>query len=208
MTFSSLIFGNNKFFTFNRSFKQFKKALLEYRNTPRFDGLSPAQWFFGRRQRTEAVALPSAYDRINDSEISEHESRRREEMEKRKINVDQSSKSLPALSVGTQVIVQNPITKRWDSTAVITKKRNDRSYTIRNESGKFYLRNRKFLRPKNQVPIHSVEPALEDSSRTNLPQRPILKQKHHMDQPLRRSTRVRRIRFSSGPREALDGQDF
>jgi hypothetical protein len=40
------------------SLLEFQKALMEYRNTPRFDGLSPAQWYLGRRQRTDAAALP------------------------------------------------------------------------------------------------------------------------------------------------------
>ena len=36
--------------------KQFQQALRNYRNCPRYDRLSPAQWYFGRRQRTEAAA--------------------------------------------------------------------------------------------------------------------------------------------------------
>ena len=32
--------------------------LREWRNTPRYDGLSPAQGLYGRRQRTEAVVIP------------------------------------------------------------------------------------------------------------------------------------------------------
>ena len=123
----------------------------------------------------------------NFSKIHEHESRRREEIDKRKTCADESSKSLPTLSVGTKVIVQNPITKRWDSTAVITKRRSERSYTIRNESGKFYLRNRKFLRPK----IHSTD---QTSNDLDVPRPSILKREDSIQLP-RRSTRHRRISF-------------
>ena len=49
----------------------FKSAMLEYRNTPRIDGLSPAQWYLGRRQRTSAVAAPKAYKRINNDALEE-----------------------------------------------------------------------------------------------------------------------------------------
>ena len=42
--------------------KDFGKALLEYRNTPRIDGLSPAQWYLGRRQRTNVVVNPKVYE--------------------------------------------------------------------------------------------------------------------------------------------------
>ncbi len=48
-----------------KTYVDFRRALLEYRNTLRYNGLSPAQWYNGRRQRTEAVALPSAYDRLS-----------------------------------------------------------------------------------------------------------------------------------------------
>jgi hypothetical protein len=41
---------------------EFRRALREWRNTPWFEGLSPAQWYLGRRQRTDAAALPEAYD--------------------------------------------------------------------------------------------------------------------------------------------------
>ena len=34
----------------SRNWNKFRRALREYRNTPQFDGLSPAQWLFGHRQ--------------------------------------------------------------------------------------------------------------------------------------------------------------
>ena len=44
-----------------KNFDEFKRALLEWRNSPRVDGLSPAQWAFGRRQKTDAPAHPGAW---------------------------------------------------------------------------------------------------------------------------------------------------
>ena len=49
---------------------QFWLALREYQNTPCFDGLSPAQWLFRHRQRTEAAAAPKAYARIDDEKLN------------------------------------------------------------------------------------------------------------------------------------------
>ena len=44
------------------TYKAFQQALRNYGNCPRYDGLSPAHWYFGLRQRTEAVAYAeSAY---------------------------------------------------------------------------------------------------------------------------------------------------
>ena len=45
-----------------KSYEKFRFTLREWRNTPRYDGLSPAQWLYGRRQRTEAVAIPQVYE--------------------------------------------------------------------------------------------------------------------------------------------------
>ena len=176
------------------NFTDFKKALLEYRNTPRFDGLSPSQWLFGRRQRTQIAALPSAYQRITDSQLATHESCRKEKMDKQKSYADLSSKTLPPLDVGTHVIVQDPISKRWNSSAVITHRRNARSYTIRSPNGKFYLRNRKFLRPKTETSTYSPTPPKPSLSS------PILKSEHcnSNPDPLRRSQRQRKVTFRYG----------
>ena len=48
------------------TYPRFRLALRKWQNTPRFDGLLPAQWLTGRRQRTEAIATPKAYQRITD----------------------------------------------------------------------------------------------------------------------------------------------
>ena len=127
------------------TWKNFKKALMEYRNTPRHDKLSPAQWLFGRRQRTDTPALPQAYRRLSNEELERFETLRREEVEKR--NKRRHFRSLPPLVVGQIVSVQNPITNRWDSRGTIVKVRDrSRSYLV-DINGTEYLRNRKFLRP-------------------------------------------------------------
>ena len=58
------------------SWREFREALREYRNSQRYDGLSPAQWLFGRRQRTHAPAMPQAYNRLSNEEINQYDSRR------------------------------------------------------------------------------------------------------------------------------------
>ena len=42
-------------------YKDFQQALRNYRNCPRYNGLSPAQWYFGQQQPTEVITFPSAY---------------------------------------------------------------------------------------------------------------------------------------------------
>ena len=55
-----------------KNWQKFRLALREYRNTPRFDGLSPAQWLTGRRQRTSAIATPEAYKKITEEQFKSH----------------------------------------------------------------------------------------------------------------------------------------
>ena len=130
--------------------RQFQQALRNYRNCPRYDGLSPAQWYFGRRQRTETVAFPSAYARIPDQTFADHEAQRRRRTEKLRAHANKSSRPKPHLHVGQPVIVQHVLTKRWDQRGTIIEDRdNGRSYLVRINNRK-YLRNRRFLRPLPQ----------------------------------------------------------
>ena len=85
-----------------KNYKDFRHALREWRNTPRYDGLSPAQWLYGHRQRTEAVAAPEAYQRISDEKLKEHEARRGQRQEKEKERTDQSSRILEPSNQATQ----------------------------------------------------------------------------------------------------------
>lgn len=127
------------------NYQNFKRSLLEFRNTPRQDGYSPAQMMFGRRQRTRLPALPQAYDPI-DWEIAEE--KRAMGREKMKENHDKSAKSLQPLNIGQKVRLQNPLSKIWDKTGTINDVRqNGRSYEIQLKSGKNILRNRHFIKP-------------------------------------------------------------
>ena len=154
-----------------KTWSEFRKALREYRNTPRHDGLSPAQWLFGRRQRTEAPALPQAYRRLSNEEIKSFEERREGEVEARYSK--KGPRNLPQLCVGQLVVVQNPKTGRWESRGVIEKARSRRSYLV-NINGRQFLRNRRFLRPcLNQSLPHldfevpEVTPIIAKSNQNN-----------------------------------------
>jgi hypothetical protein len=131
--------------------QKFAEELLHYRNLPRSDGRgSPAELFFGRRQR-RGIPEPRHVQGRGPSEDGA-ESRRR----------------LPPLSVGDGVRLQNPLTGRWDETGVITGKRSTgRSYFVtREDGGRPLLRNRRFLKPLPAGGTDAVEPHsnLEDST--------------------------------------------
>lgn len=118
-----------------------RNALLEFRNTPRMDGSSPAQRFFGRRQRTTIPALPAARSSIN---IDDSNSAK----EKLHQNIQQPGYVLPDLKIGDRVRVQNPITRRWDQLGTIIEVLpNGRSYNIRlHEDDTKVRRSRRFIK--------------------------------------------------------------
>ena len=175
------------------NFMEFRRALREFRNTPRFDNLSPAQWLFGRRQRTDVPALPQAYERLSNEEIRFFEAQRRKEVVD---GAKGSSRSLPPLSIGQLVLIQDPKTNKWTSRGTITEIRaKGRSYYV-NIDGKKKLRNRRFLRPC----LNQQLPHLQKGS-------PISEGKPIQDtelstteaQPMRRSHRDRKktVRFEA-----------
>ena len=129
-----------------KTYKAFRYALCEWRNTPRYDGLSPSQWLTGHRQRTEVVAAPKAYRRISNTELKEHEDWRGHRLEKKKARVDQSSRILEPMKPGNSALVQDPKTSRWLIEAIVVSKRNKRSYNIKID-GRHHIRNRRFLEP-------------------------------------------------------------
>ena len=130
---------NKKLLAKTPMYRAFQQALWNYRNCPRYDGLSPAQWYFGRRQRTEAVAFPSAYERIPDCIVAEHELQRQRKTDKLRTHANKSSRPKQQLHIGQPVIAQHVLTKHWDQRGEIVENRdNGRSYLVQ-MNGRQYL---------------------------------------------------------------------
>ena len=171
------------------NFKEFRKGLREFRNTPRYDNLSPSQWVFGRRQRTEVPALPKAYNRLSNEEIKSYEAHRGKEVDS---EAKRSPRSLPPLSIGQLVLIQDPKTNRWRSRGKITKIRDQgRSYYV-DTNGREKLRNRRFLRPCLNQDLPHLEASTESEDTELGAEAPEAK-------PLRKSNRRREktVRFEA-----------
>ena len=123
--------------------ENFPLALLHFRNTPRADGKSPAQLFFGRAQRTTLPALDNIYNPINSKTVLRH---RKLYKKQQKANADIHAKDLTALPKNTRVRIQNPTTKAWSQTGVIFSRKNERTYVVKIGQA-FTTRNRFFLKP-------------------------------------------------------------
>ena len=132
---------------YNGNWDHFLLALLEWRNTSRAtDGKSPAQMFFGARQRTLVPCLPSAYDRISDPDSP------------RPTRKSKITKEFESFEVGDFAWLQHPRSGRWDTMVEIVESRPlERSYIVRTEDGAKKLRNRRFLR-KIPLTAHSAIP--------------------------------------------------
>ncbi len=128
--------------------ERFFKALLEYRNIPRKDGLSPAQRLLGRPTRTKLPAHPVIYKKDIRDKIQEADRLAVKLRERSKDQHDRRARKLEQLEPGTVVRVQHHLTKRWDLNGTVMEvKPRGRSYLVRSETGRLYSRNRKFIRP-------------------------------------------------------------
>jgi hypothetical protein len=131
----------------NINLVKLRKAIMEWRNTPRSEGISPAQYVFGRRQRTSIPILPDGYKRISENEIQKGEKRREKSDETIKQYHDQGSHLLPSFEVGDVVRVQDQRSKKWDRTGkVVDVRPGGRSYFVELLDGKVILRNRRYLK--------------------------------------------------------------
>ena len=130
----------------------FPAALVAFRNTPRADGVSPAQLMMGRRLNIglpvlEESLLPSPY------QLAAHEQKKAVTLKGRK-NYDARAKSMPAFKPGDRVYVQHPQTKRWSMKAEVIALRGEHTYELACPEGQRLTRNRRFLREcKGSPPI-------------------------------------------------------
>ncbi|QQP55719.1 Uncharacterized protein FKW44_000153 [Caligus rogercresseyi] len=125
----------------------FDRSLIEWRNTPRLDnGLSPAQWLYGRLLRTGLPAHAEVYKRLSNEELKRAEEERRKSRAKTTDQYNTHSKVLPPLYVGQEVRLRNPISGEWTRQGIVAKTRiNGRSYEVTSE-GSTLVRNRRHLR--------------------------------------------------------------
>jgi len=127
----------------SRENQNFRQALLEWRNTPNDTGYSPAQAFFGRRQRGILPAITQA-----ESIMAEFREARLAQKAARKETYDKRALALPILRVGQRVRVQNPATGEWPATGEVQEMcESGRSYIVLIEDGPLVRRNRRMLRP-------------------------------------------------------------
>jgi hypothetical protein len=176
----------------------FRSALLEWRNTPRADGFSPAMGFFGRRLKT---FLPSALPLCFDLEAPIAFSAARDAVDAARVS-QKGGTTLRPLSEGEDVHVQDPVGKSWSFCAGVVKKclPSGRSYDVQTTAGVF-RRNRRHLRPADTATDMPSDPErVEVGNAAEMPEAllPAWLGAREAVTPLapRRSRRNRRVSFA------------
>ena len=170
------------------------RALLQYRNTPsRKDGLSPAQKLFGRPVQDSIPAHRRSFSNEWQQAAREADQKEVHTREETKYSYNLHARSLPDITVGSHVAIQNSESKMWNIYGTVVDIGPHRRYYVKTHSGRIFVRNRRFLR--RRVPLsmptsdyvppdnHNSPPRQADPADTN---------NHSTTTPLRRSTRPRK----------------
>ena len=134
--------------------KEFLDGVIQLRNSPRADGLSPCQVVFGRSVRT---LIPTLTEALGTNQYVEQARGRRKKLDaKHKSAYDRHSKDLKPIKDGTSIWIQNQETKKWDSMAEIIHRVRKRTYKIKLEDGRTTYRNRKWIRKRAMFQVENL----------------------------------------------------
>ena len=151
------------------------RALLQYRNTPsRKDGLSPAQKLYGHPIQDTIPAHHRAFSSTWLLHRTESEIRASDSKEKAETYYNKRAHPLPEIHVGSNVAIQNPLTKLWDIYGVVTEIGPHRRYYIKTHSGRVLVKNRRFQRCRVPTSI----PSTTQNRQSLQPQQPPPPQRH------------------------------
>ena len=145
----------------------FQRGLLEWRNTPRADGRSPAQMLFGQSMRTCVPAHHKSFSPIW-HELAEECDRKAADIRKYSEKYyNAHANPLKPMKIGTKVRIQNTTNKLWTHVGVIVGVGRNRDYLVKLESGRIWWRNRRFLRvdhSSSEFQLKSVDKKPEQST--------------------------------------------
>jgi len=120
------------------------EALLEWRSTPRTDGVSPALAMLKREPRTR-VPIPNLRTEFHDERLQVRRSARMAEQ----FNKRALTKEREPLTPGTEVYVQNKSSGKWSDRGVVSSERTPgRSYTVRLSDGGVTARASRYLKTR------------------------------------------------------------
>ena len=124
----------------------FAKGILEWRNTPRSSGLSPAKIVFGSPLRSCVPAHRSTFAAKWKERMDQLDNFLRKDGRRVKELYDRQSHPLRPIAMGKHVRVQDHMSGKWDRCGIIVNIGKHRDYRIKFPSGRVFWRNRRFIR--------------------------------------------------------------
>ena len=113
----------------------FCKGIIEFRNTPRQNGKSPAEFVFGREMRAVVPQFRTEYlsrwialaDAVDNREAEKFDA---------VAHYNSDAKKLSELRVGDRVLIQDDINHKWSKCGVIVEAGRYRKYRVKLPSGR------------------------------------------------------------------------
>ena len=188
---------------------EFKKALLEFRNTPRSDGRSPNEVVYGRQLRSCIPTHHTAFDPKWIKAMDAADKKKSDIAKKVEQHYNATANDLAPIPIGTKVRVFDPQLKRWSRKAVIVaigrgsrSAHAHREYKILFPSGRSSWRNRRHIRP-----LHAGDEDDAEGEMANTRSPDVIKTDEVKDeQEIRRSSRVKKppVRFGTDTVVTID----
>ena len=136
------------------------------------DRLSPAQKLFGHPVQDTLPAHPKSFDPQWQTNLDR--AAERAECTQRAVEhcYNRQAHSLPDIHVGSQVALQDPRTRLWDTYGVVIRMGQHHQYIVKTESGQVLTRNHRFLWRRVSLPAQpqSTQPIDEPLLHANVPQ--------------------------------------
>ena len=145
-----LIFCTDMVYILNRNipYSQIGSKIFSYSNCNFYNcdkGLRPAQYYLDQCQSTLVAPAPkSHYNRHRNKAMAIHLQKRLDNSHKVMGNGPKPS-SL-GFGPGKEVLIQDAHAKVWDTHGTISERLGRQFYKIETDCGKFYVRNKKYLR--------------------------------------------------------------
>ena len=124
---------------------EFQAGMLELRNSPKEDGLSPAERVYGHPIRSRLPTHWTSFRPEWRTSADVADAKRVKNTQRQKFYYDKSSAPRQPLAIGDEVLVQDPQNHKWDRTATVIE-RDFRRYRLLFPSGRYKWRNIRFLR--------------------------------------------------------------
>ena len=170
----------------------FQRGLLEWRNTPRSHGKSPAEIVFGHQLRSFLPAHRSTFAKQWRDDIEQRESIGDKAQEQARVYYDAHAHPLKPIPIGSSVRIQDPKTRRWDRRGIIVSAGKHRDYRGKLPSGSILWRNRRFVREDFPAPNADAKPETRKTDVADNIKKPVPRTRRRVtfeDTIPRRSTR-------------------